>query len=76
MKIEINVTYVLSTQVEVPAELAPDKDFNYPNSEAFDEWVAARADELCEKTPVISSDAWTRTEAYETEHWHEVYCIS
>jgi hypothetical protein len=75
MEIEITVTYALSKTVEVPAELAPDKDWNYPNREAFDEWVCQQANGLRNEEPV-DEDAWVSTEAYETEHWNEVYSAS
>jgi len=49
MQIEINVEWRVSKLVEVPAELAPDKGWEYPNREAFDEFVEQEADKLADE---------------------------
>ena len=49
MIVEITITYARSKRVEVPAELAPGKDWIYPNREKFDEWVSEQADALAKE---------------------------
>ena len=72
MTVEIIVTYARTKQADVPAELAPNKDWVYPDREAFDTWVDAQADELCKED---CQPGWVSTEAFETENWNEVYSI-
>ena len=79
MKIDVTVTWAVSKEVEVPAEFAPDKDWNYPDREKFDEFVRAEADKLADEHMSNlrgAGDDWASTEAYETENWNEVYSVS
>jgi hypothetical protein len=71
MTIEITVTYAKSKKVDVPAELAPDKDWNYPDPEAFDAWVANQADVLAAEP---GPPDWVSTEALD-ERYNEVYSL-
>ena len=72
MTVEITITYARSKQVEVPAELVPDKDWVYHDREKFNQWVSDQADALARE----EEDAdWVNTEAYETENWDEVYSV-
>jgi len=76
MQIEINVEWRVSKMVEVPAELAPDSDWNYPNREAFDRFVEQEADKLADEHIANlkgAGDDWAGTTAYEVENYSEVY---
>lgn len=70
MKVEINVTYAKSLKVEVPEELAPDKDWNYPDREKFDEWCAEQLNFLRESD--LPPDIITG-EVFETEQYNSLY---
>ena len=79
MKIAVTVTWAVSKEVEVPAQLVPDKDWNYPDREKFDEFVQVEADKLADEHMANlkgAGDDWVSTEAYETENWNEVYSVS
>lgn len=73
MTVEITITYARSKQVEVPAELVPDKDWNYPDRKKFEDWVLGQADGLSKES---HSPDWVSTEAMETEHFNEVFSVS
>jgi hypothetical protein len=77
MEIEITITFAISKKVVVPAELAPDAEFNYPDKEKFDEWVSDQAEEMCgEQDWNAMPDCWVSTDALETETYQEVYSVS
>jgi hypothetical protein len=76
MKIEITITYCISTTVKVPAALAFDeKAGTYPDRKAFEAFVSGEADRLAKEAPISKND-WIRTEAHDTKSWNEVYSVS